>query len=241
MISYAERVVDMVKVLYQGVKDNIKQKIINNEYLTGAKLPSEPLLQDSYEVSRVTIRKAIDQLVQEGYVTRIQGKGTFVNETKKVKRLMRHSAVESFSTIAEQNGLSATTKVVAVKKTDVPAKMQRNFVGPALNVQRLRYVSSTPLIIENNFFPLPRFAHLTNYDLTKSLYQCFYSEYDIKKIISKKATVSMIQADNEKASQLNCSFGFPLFLLDTVITDEEGSVIQAAEEFILSSMYQFEL
>lgn len=231
----------MVEVLYQGVKDNIKQRILNSEYPAGAKLPSEPLLQDKYEVSRVTIRKAIDQLVQEGYVTRLQGKGTFVNETKKVRRLIRHSAVESFSTIAEQNGLSATTKVVSVKKAVVPVKMQENFLRPALNVQRIRYVSNTPLIVENNFFPLPRFANLTNYDLTKSLYQCFYSEYDIKKIISKKTTVSMIQADSERASQLNCSFGFPLFLLDTIITDERGAVIQAAEEFILSNMYQFEL
>ena len=231
----------MTGTLYQEIREDIKQKIINGQYPIDAKLPSEPQLQVKYGVSRVTVRNAVDRLVQEGYVTRIQGKGTFVNTGKKVKRLLRHSAIESFSEIAKQNGLHAAAQVVSVGKEKVLAKIRPYLSSPALGVKRVRYVNNTALILENNFFPLPRFADLTKYDLTKSLYQIFYSKYAVHQLISRKSTVSMVQADKEKADLLNCSPGFPLFLLDAVITDSDGKVVQAAEEFILSNMYQFEI
>lgn len=176
----------MAETLYQQVMINIKQKIIAGKYPDGTKLPSEPKLQNEYSVSRVTLRNALNQLVKGGYIIRVQGKGTFVNKPKKVKRLIRHAAVESFSEIARQNGFEPTTSVISVRREKPLEKMSTYIPGDALNVVRVRSIDGSPLIVENNFFPLPRFENLSQEDLSQSLYQTFEFQYGIKKLFLKK-------------------------------------------------------
>ena len=64
--------------LYQQVIDIIKNEINSGAYKAGARIPNEFELAESYKVGRVTVRRAIEELVQQGYLTKRQGKGTFV-------------------------------------------------------------------------------------------------------------------------------------------------------------------
>ena len=66
--------------LYIQVQDIILKKIENGEYFAGMRIPSERELAQTYGVSRVTVKKAIEGLVEKGLLCRRQGKGTFVNE-----------------------------------------------------------------------------------------------------------------------------------------------------------------
>ena len=63
--------------LYQQVIDIIKNEINSGAYKAGARIPNEFELAESYKVGRVTVRRAIEELVQQGYLTKRQGKGTF--------------------------------------------------------------------------------------------------------------------------------------------------------------------
>lgn len=74
--------------LYQQVIDIIKNEISSGAYKAGARIPNEFELAESYKVGRVTVRRAIEELVQQGYLTKRQGKGTFVNAPK-LKRKIR--------------------------------------------------------------------------------------------------------------------------------------------------------
>lgn len=65
---------------YLLIKNNIQEKIINNDYVLGSKIPSEAELRKQYNVSRHTIRLAIAKLVNEGYLVKQQGSGTFVSD-----------------------------------------------------------------------------------------------------------------------------------------------------------------
>ena len=69
-------IMDSSKPLYLQVEADIKNRILSKQYMPGDKLPTENELSDQYNVSKITIRKAIQNLSDEGYVNKVQGKGT---------------------------------------------------------------------------------------------------------------------------------------------------------------------
>lgn len=81
------KIIDEHKPLYLQIKEAILQQIKEKELVAGDKLLSEAQFQKSFHVSRITVRKAIDELVEEGYLTRLQGKGTFVkNQNQEMQK-----------------------------------------------------------------------------------------------------------------------------------------------------------
>ncbi|XXL51530.1 GntR family transcriptional regulator [Mammaliicoccus lentus] len=72
----------MQKVKYLIVYDDLKELITKGKYSVGDLLPAEPFLQEKYNVSRVTIRHAIQLLEEDGYIKRIHGTGTIVLSQK---------------------------------------------------------------------------------------------------------------------------------------------------------------
>ena len=68
--------------LYYQVKESLLEKIKSNQFKVGDLIPSESELQEEYNVSRITIRRAIQELVQEGHLHTVQGRGTFVSKPK---------------------------------------------------------------------------------------------------------------------------------------------------------------
>ena len=86
--------------LYQQVIDIIKNEINSGAYKAGARIPNEFELAESYKVGRVTVRRAIEELVQQGYLTKRQGKGTFVNAPKLKRKIRQKDDVQSFSHVA---------------------------------------------------------------------------------------------------------------------------------------------
>ena len=86
--------------LYQQVIDIIKNEINSGAYKAGARIPNEFELAESYKVGRVTVRRAIEELVQQGYLTKRQGKGTFVNAPKLKRKIRQKDDVRVFRTHA---------------------------------------------------------------------------------------------------------------------------------------------
>lgn len=82
--------------LYQQVIDIIKNEINSGAYKAGARIPNEFELAENYKVGRVTVRRAIEELVQQGYLTKRQGKGTFVNAPKLKRKIRQKDDVQSF-------------------------------------------------------------------------------------------------------------------------------------------------
>lgn len=229
---------------YQQVMTSIRAKIIEGKYPVNSKLPSEPKLQEEYGVSRVTVRLAVDGLVRDGLVERVQGKGSFVRKPSRVSRLVRETTVESFSQVAKESGFVPTTKVLKVEKVAVDEKLKGNLgtdSKEALHTVRLRYLDDDPIFYESNYYPLPRFESLPDYDLTGSLYAIFSNHFGIEKLASDNTTLSIKTADVETASMLNRSVGFPLFYLVTQIFDENDQVVQYGEHLIASDRYQFKI
>lgn len=80
---------DQAEPLYIQLQKAVKTAIHNGTFTQGSRIPTETELSETYNVSRITVRKAIAELVHEGYLTKRQGKGTFVN-VPKIGRKIEH-------------------------------------------------------------------------------------------------------------------------------------------------------
>ena len=82
---------------YQYIKDELKNKIISGQFASGDKFYTEAELIAMYDVSSITVVRALNDLAKDGYIVRQQGKGTFVSRARKHK-LVEFSDVEVFET-----------------------------------------------------------------------------------------------------------------------------------------------
>ena len=95
--------------LYLQMKELIKSAILSREYKNGEQLPTEPELGEKYGVSRITVRKAVEELCREGFLVKKQGKGTFVKQ-RKIQRKMEH--LLSFTQACESNGMVPSSSLL---------------------------------------------------------------------------------------------------------------------------------
>ena len=95
---------------YAKVYQYILGKIQNGEFQEGDLIPKEMDLSEQFNVSRPTVRHALNDLVNEGYLTRVRGRGSFVTKPKVVQEYTKF--IESYDQEMEKKGLSPLTKVL---------------------------------------------------------------------------------------------------------------------------------
>ncbi|MCO6541114.1 MAG: GntR family transcriptional regulator [Lactobacillus sp.] len=231
-----------VRTKYEAVMADLREKIMTGTYPIDTKLPSEEELKQIYNVSRITIRQAVEGLVSDGIIEKVQGKGSYVRKPHQVRRLLRSSSIESFSKTAVENGFKPETKVLKVEKVKVNKELKKGLktLAPfALHTVRLCYLDGDPVVIESNFFPLPKFEKLSEYDLSGSLYKIFHNYFDIEALTDSTSILRVITANKEQSRLLKRSVGFPLFSLRNQIYDNKNNLVQYGIELIATDRYEF--
>ena len=138
--------------IYSSIKDGLKEKILSGEYKVGQMLPSERELCEKYQASRMTVRRAIDELQYEGLLYKIQGKGTFVSNVQVEQPL---SVLTSFSEDMVRMGYKPASKILAVKNLRADAKIAEKLRisegDHVLLLSRLRIADNQNISIENAY------------------------------------------------------------------------------------------
>ncbi|WP_257347309.1 GntR family transcriptional regulator [Pseudalkalibacillus decolorationis] len=211
--------------LYEQLLKNIKDEIEKNVYQTGEKIPNEIELCDIYGVSRITVRRAIQELVEEGILERKQGKGTFVSRKKVARELI---AVEGFSDFSKQQGINSSKKVLACEEIKASKKvadaLQIEIDSPVLKLSRLMFFDDQPFTIDIAHYSLDRFPKLmecifdyeSTYDVLKNIYHVNIPSSSSTKILTA------IPATGMEAEYLDCEIGDMLFNIDKTVFDEQG-------------------
>lgn len=156
--------------LYQQVIDIIKNEINSGAYKAGARIPNEFELAESYKVGRVTVRRAIEELVQQGYLTKRQGKGTFVNAPKLKRKIRQKDDVQSFSDACRVNGMEPGACVISRKILPADSTEAQFFGVPVgtdlICVERVRTADGVPVMLENNICVYEDNAYLSTAPLS---------------------------------------------------------------------------
>lgn len=226
--------------LYRQLKDKILSEISSGKLTEGAKIPTEVELSDRYAISRITVRNAIKELVEEGYLIKKQGKGTFVCRPK-IERKVVH--LLSFTDACKANHFPVQSRVIRREILSdyrhVRQRLDLKNDDSLLYIQRLRMAGDAPLMLENNYYSLNRFGFLQQEDLSGSLYQLLREKYAIAPTYAGETTVDMVRAHDDNASLLQQPPGEPLFLLKTLILDSHQQPIHYGEQFIVAERYTF--
>ena len=140
--------------LYQQIYDEIKDAIEKGVYAPKERIPSELELAEQYEVSRITVRRAVEELCSDGYLVKQQGRGTFVS-TPHINRQFHASTLQTFTALCAGNGMKAGAHVI--DRQIVPARQnEMEFFGLQkdallLHIKRVRTADGEPIFEENIF------------------------------------------------------------------------------------------
>lgn len=176
----------------------------------GGALPSERELMTRYDVSRATVRRAIDTLAAEHVVEREQGRGTFVARSR--VRSSLHLA--SFSHDMRRRGLEPSSRVIGLSRMPTSGSTASFFDGAAAwRLERLRLADGEPMAVEVGWVSAELVEDLDRADLTGSLYTVLANDHDCE-IDAADQTVWASHADLRLAGLLDLEPGAPLLTFE---------------------------
>ncbi|MEG1012021.1 MAG: GntR family transcriptional regulator [Ruthenibacterium sp.] len=153
---------DLPIPLYFQLKEVLRNRIIAQEWKPGKKIPTEAEICDIYSVSRITARKALDELRLDGYLEKKQGKGTFVRNNGIEQKL---SKFYSFSEELKSRGLAEHANILQFKTVKATATVAEKLrLAPEENVfclKRIRFVDDVPYAYEISYLPIRYLEPLT--------------------------------------------------------------------------------
>ena len=237
---------DSATPLYQQVANDLRDAIVNDVYHVGARIPTEPELSRLYDVSRITIRKAIEILVEEGLLVKRQGKGTFVREAQVVPTVHddRRTALNGFSASCRQNGLEPGSRLLRREVIDVPSAA-REFFGDesrVITIDRLCTADGAPIMVDHCLFAEEGHEFLETADLEDaSLFELIRNATGQHPHRDSAQMLSIQLADEQVAHALSVPVGEPLFSLEGSYRDQDGKPLYIGKQLIIGSRYTFSM
>ena len=225
--------------LYVQVMQRILSDIDEGVYSAGDRIPNETKLCEKYGVSRITVRRAVEELSKKGVLTKHQGKGTFVSVFRENIRLRE---IQSFHEAQHRQGKKTATKVIHVKSVEADGKDAAELgILPGqriIETLRVRYVDNIPVVLEINHFSMA-YSYLTEYDLTGSLYNILRG-FGVEPTKASHE-VSLWRADAQEARALSVPKETPLVLLNEVVYDQKERPLHNSRQLIRGDIFSFKI
>ncbi|KJG11185.1 hypothetical protein UA38_05560 [Photobacterium kishitanii] len=229
-----------MKPIYLRIFDDLFEKIQSQIYTEGDMLPTELELQHSYGVSRVTVRKTLALLVEQGVVTRIKGRGTFVKNPCKAT----HNAIALRGFYQELNAQGKTpssdvlTFEILEPDSIVAEKLKLTANERVYHIVRIRNIDGEPEMMERTYMPVALFPDLTLQVMMASKYA--YIESKGYKIANSYQSIMPEMPDRELAKLLNVTPTTPL--LKAISTGElaDGCLFEYTINYFTLKQYSFE-
>ena len=225
--------------LYLQLKKILRTAVVNGEYAPGQQIPTEQELMKQYNVSRITVRRAIQELINENKRIKSQGKGTFVSQTRLSRELVK---LKSFTEGCEDNHQVAKSQVLSVtvdkaNKHDI-SRLGVSAEDKVIHITRLRFRDDVPFLIEHSYYPYPQYEFLLHHNLSGSIYAILKEKLGLIPARSEKS-VEIAYATAEQAQLLGINKGAALFLMRTVVYDEEDCPVHHNIVYLDGVTYRF--
>lgn len=226
--------------LYLQLKNSIKQDIKAGVLKSGEKIPSESEMKEMYHMSRVTIRNALAELEVEGYIQKVQGKGSFVTQSD---MLRLPDGVTSLSNDGKMQGVEVTARILEQGIQNKVSEIDKEFFGMQDNdrvmvLKRVRLADGHPISMEENHFSDRLFA-LEHDDLSGSLYEILQKKYKLVPTIKGRRSVRIGFATEEVAKCLDLAIGTPVIESELGVLDANGEPIHTVKDIVRGDVQRF--
>ncbi|AKK12060.1 GntR family transcriptional regulator [Corynebacterium uterequi] len=199
---------------------DILETMASTNLQPGDMLPGERVIEEFYGVSRITVRRAIGDLVASGRLRRVRGKGTFVAPNALVSRL--HLA--SFSAEMNAQEVAASSRVLLSERATPPAEVVKFFHSAPdalhIHLRRLRLGDGVPYSIDDGWYNAAVAPGLLERDVYNSVYDILDKDFG-HPVTDADQTVTAVAADLRSGPLLDVEVGAPL--LHIVRTSRSGS------------------
>ncbi|WP_152655741.1 GntR family transcriptional regulator [Oceanobacillus sp. CFH 90083] len=228
--------------LHTYIKEELLHRIKTNQYKPGEKIPPELELCKSFNVSRTTVRTALNQLTLEGYLVRQQGRGTFVADTK-VKQALSQTIRRYSDQVADQ-GKHPEIEVldISVIAADelLANHLDVNLQDPIQRIERVRRANGEPTQYEVAYVPWSAAPGIKKEHAGSSLYQSLNEHFDVW--VSKTSeNIEIAIADEQICKFLECEQGLPCFYIETLAECEDGSKVEFSRSFFRGDKTNFSI
>ncbi|MGK7397129.1 MAG: GntR family transcriptional regulator [Candidatus Cyclobacteriaceae bacterium M3_2C_046] len=198
---------------YKQLQNNLKKQILSGIYKDGDLLPSENELSQIHQITRSTVRQALNELVREGYIIKRKGKGSIVRNRKTSLGLL---SIKGFSDVVK--GKKHTVNTTMLESPQLMA-WPEDFFYPLNSLEqgsgciyfkRLRCVEEDPVMLEYTYLPNFNLPQFCNKPLVNgSLFQTLNVNYQVE-VVHVEQDLRALSADPETAGYLQINSGNPI-------------------------------
>lgn len=224
--------------LYEQLANTIRNDICDGKFKQDERIPSEIELSEMYKLSRSTVRKAISNLVDEGLLVKIHGKGTFVATSK-----LKHASKSflSFTKNVAGMGQKLVTKVISFS-LEPSSDDDVEFFGISpddtiLELKRLRIVDNVPIGVETIHFT-NQYKFLLDDDMNGSLYSVLEGKYNIIPSTGSK-TFQLCYATLEESTLLDIPRGSALMLIEDQVLDNNSKPLHITKQVVRGDKFKY--
>jgi GntR family transcriptional regulator len=224
------------KPLYARIQEYIADLILSGKLAPEDKIQSEREFSEDLGVSRMTVRRALTDLVNEGLLERRHGSGTYVARAKvtyEAREMVNYVQAMQKRNVATGSQLIEFGEVVASRR--LAELLELEIGNPIYRVVVLRFANRVPVILERVFLPCVNCPNLEEWDMERSsVIDLLTTVYKLKPgRISQ--TVEAVPASEPITEQLRVEDGFPLLMLSrTFFNSETGKPIVYSQDFLRS-------
>lgn len=230
---------------YEIIKKDLISKIQDGTYAPGSELPSETTLIEQYDVSRITARRAIDELYLSDYIEKKQGKRAVVKQAVKTQEL---NCISSYTEEILKQGMTPSRKVLSAGLRLPTELEQKNLLldkaEPVFSLCRIVYADDTPLCYTDTSVPYKYFRDIENYDFSEhSLYDVIENTYGIK-ITTSRLKLKAVLPNDKIAKYLDIEKNLPMLRYCATtfgMVNGQELPIEQFETYYLTDLFEYTL
>lgn len=213
--------------LHQQLYEILRRKILKGEWAVGEMIPSEPELMEQYNLSRITVRRGLNRLANEGLIYRQQGRGSFVAERTLEQGLTR---IISFTEDMKQRGMIPCTEVLfsdlVPAPKDVAERLELQAGVEMARLERLRLANDEPLSIEESYLVHSFCPGILKGDYSLNpIRVALESKYSIR-IVRAKQIIRAVRASTRQARLLTITTRSPLLFLERISYSQQNIPVE---------------
>ncbi|MCK1991203.1 GntR family transcriptional regulator [Peribacillus muralis] len=224
--------------IYYQLEEAIKKAIQNHRLLPGEMIPSERDYTEKYEISRMTVRQAISNLVNDGYLYRQRGIGTFVAHQKIEQPLQ---GLTSFSEDMQSRGHEPSTRVISLTEikadSDLAAKLEVEAGTPIVELKRVRLADRLPMSFETVYLSKDLSRGMTEEMAQTSFYSYIEKTFRLKIQYGRQSIEASI-AQKTEAEMLGIAEGAPVLLIERISRLDSKKPFEVAQSVYRADRYK---
>lgn len=229
--------------IYYQLEEEIRLVIQTGKLKPGELLPSEREYAEQYNISRMTVRQAINNLASEGLLYRQKGRGTFISEKKFEQDL---HGLTSFSEDMRERGLTPSNKIISFQLIEASKRiadiLQLEIGEQVYEIKRIRFANELPIAVEIIYTPKRLVGEMSQKNIEESFYHFIETKLNLKIAygdqIIESALATKFEIDN-----LNLNEGDPILIMNrtSYLSDKNATPLEFVNSAYRADKYKFKL